>query len=230
VRVISGSIALLALVPVARAGELHGYLTLGSDYVFRGISQTNGDPTVQGGIDYAHENGLFAGLFAADVDFPDNPAGKDLRQSELDLYAGYGRAINRNWAWDAALIHYEYPDSGSFDYAYDEIAVNFHYRDMMRIGAAVSDNAISGQESGWIAEIEIRHPLGDRARLSGTLGHYTLQRSNWRDYAYWDLGVSTTSGPVTVDLRYFDADEDVESFAGARRTRSRLVVSLSVGF
>ena len=229
-RVTFGSIALLVLCPVARAGELHGYLTLSSDYVFRGISQTDGDPTVQGGIDYAHESGLFAGLFAAAVDFPDNPAGEDLRQAELDLYVGYGRAINGEWAWDAAVLHYDYPDSGSFDYGYDEIAVNFHYRDMLRIGAAVSDNAISGQESGWIAEIELRRHLGKRARLSGTLGHYTLQRSNWSDYFYWDLGVSTTVGPMTFDLRYFDASSEVEGFAGTNRTEARAVVSVSVGF
>ncbi len=229
-RIICSCIALLCACPAAGAHELHGYLTLGSDYVFRGISQTNENPTVQGGVDYTHSGGVFAGLFIAHVDYPNYPLYEDLRRAELDVYLGYSRAVGDDWAWDAAVLHYGYPDSGPFDYSYEELAANLHYRDVARFGATVFDNSLGGQTTGWTAEVELRHPLGTRARLSGSLGHYAFERSDWSDYFYWDLGVSTIVGALTIDLRYFDTSSEAASFAGADLTRARLVASLSVGF
>ncbi len=224
------SIAWIGACLAADARELHGYLTLGSDYVFRGISQTSENPTVQGGLDYAHPSGIFAGAFIARVDFPTNAIGVDARQTEFDVYLGYSRALGADWALDVALLHYEYPDSGAFDYAYEELAVNLHYRDVARFGTTVSDNAIGGQTTGWTAEVELRRPLGTRARLSGSFGRFAFERTDWRDYTYWDFGVSTIAGPLTVDLRYFDTSSEAASFAGTALTRARLVASLSVGF
>ncbi|WP_292773230.1 TorF family putative porin, partial [Methylophaga sp. UBA5100] len=44
---------------------------IGSDYIFRGISQTDNNPTIQGGIDYGHASGLYVGTWASNVDFDD---------------------------------------------------------------------------------------------------------------------------------------------------------------
>lgn len=44
-------------------------VALTSDYIFRGISQTQGDPAIQGGLDVAHESGLYIGTWASNVDF-----------------------------------------------------------------------------------------------------------------------------------------------------------------
>ena len=46
-------------------------VTAVSDYVFRGITQTDSHPAIQGGFDYAHASGLYAGLWASNVDFND---------------------------------------------------------------------------------------------------------------------------------------------------------------
>ena len=53
--------ALLACTTLAQA-EFSATATLGSDYVFRGISNTDGDPTIQGSFDFEHESGLCRGL------------------------------------------------------------------------------------------------------------------------------------------------------------------------
>ncbi len=229
-RSICTSIAWLLACPAAAAHELHGYLTFGSDYVFRGISQTSEGATVQGGIDYAHPSGVFAGLFIAHVDFPTRPFREDLRRVEFDGYLGYSHPVGDDLAWDAAVLHYGYPDSGAFDYSYQELAVNFHFRDVARLGATISENSLGGQSTGWTAEIELRRPLGSHARLSGSFGRYSFERRDWLDYFYWDLGVSTIAGPITIDLRYFDTSSEAASIAGTDLTGGRLVASLSVGF
>ena len=212
------------------AHELHGYLTLVSDYVFRGASQSSGDPTVQAGVDYLHSSGVFAGVFAAHTDFPENSFGSNPGPIELDAYLGYSRAAGRDWSWDVAALRYDFPDSTGFDYSYNELAANLRFRDIVRLGATVSDDAGAGGASGWTAEIELRQPLDDRFQLSGSLGHYEFQRNDWSDYLYWDAGVSAIAGRFTFDVRYFDTNSERAGFAGAQLTGSRLVGSVSVSF
>jgi uncharacterized protein (TIGR02001 family) len=225
-----GAIWLGSAAPL-HAHELHGYLTLASDYVFRGVSQSDEDPTAQAGIDYLHPAGVFAGAFAARTKFRDSPFGSNPGDFELDAYLGYGRAGGGDWSWDVAAIRYDFPDSSGFDYSYHELAANLHFRDVLRIGATMSDDAAASGASGWTAEVELRQPLGERFQLSGSLGHYEFERSDWGDYRYWDLGVSADAGPVTFDLRYFDTSGEVAaSFLDPSLPEARLVGSVSVGF
>lgn len=212
------------------AHELRGYLTLVTDYVFRGVSQSNEDPAVQAGVDYLHPSGVFAGVFTARTDFPDSVIGSNPGPIELDAYLGYKHAAGQNWSWDVAALRYDYPGSNGFDYSYNELAANLRFRDFLRIGATVSHDAGASGASGWTAEIELRHSLGDRFQLSGSLGNYEFEQAAFRDYSYWDVGVSAITGRLTFDIRYFDTDTNGSGFAGPRLTRSRLVGSISVGF
>ncbi len=220
---------LLASAPLG-AHELHGYVTLASDYVFRGVSQSNADATVQAGLDFLHPSGVFAGLFAARTEFPDSPFGSNPGGVELDAYLGFSRAAGQHWSWDVAALHYDFPDASGFDYSYNELAANLHFRDILRLGATVSNDAAATGASGWTAEIGWRHALGRRFQASGTLGHYDFKQVDWQDYRYWDLGVSAVVGAFTFDVRYFDTSGAVEPVASPRRARSRVVVSVSAGF
>lgn len=228
-RIALSTVGLLAGLP-AHAHELHGYASLVSDYVFRGMSQSNEDPTVQGGLDYVHPRGVFAGLFAVATEFPPNPSGSSPGSVEIDAYLGYSRAAGRDWSWDVAALHYDFPDSTGFDYSYDELAANLHFRDVLRIGATASGNVGAGGASGWTAEVEWRHAVRGRLLVSGSLGHYEFERSDWNDYLYWDFGVSVAFGAVTFDLRHYDTSEKEAGFAHETLTGSRLVGSVSVSF
>lgn len=214
----------------AHAHELHGYLSFVTDYVFRGVSQSNEEPTLQAGLDYTHPTGLFAGAFVARTKFPATPFGSNQGEVEIDAYLGYKREAGPDWSWDVAVVRYEFADSTGFDYSYNELTANLHFRDILRFGATVSNDAEAGGENGWTAEIELRQPLGDRFQMSGSLGHYQLERAGWDDYQYWDLGVSAEVGAFTFDVRYFDSSSGADSFNHPLLTRSRLVGSVSVGF
>ena len=38
-----------------------------SQYIFRGLQQTNGNPALQGSVDYSHESGLYAGTWFSTI-------------------------------------------------------------------------------------------------------------------------------------------------------------------
>lgn len=89
-----------------RGAEITGEVLIGTDYRFRGISQTNRSFTVQGGIEYAHESGFYAGVWGSNVDF----SGGAL---ELDPYLGFAGNITDDVEFDVGILYYGYPKSGA---------------------------------------------------------------------------------------------------------------------
>jgi uncharacterized protein (TIGR02001 family) len=85
--------------------QVSGNLGLTSDYRFRGVSQTQNAPAVQGGIDYAHSSGFYVGNWNSSVssDMYTNGSGV-----ESDLYAGYkGKFLG--FDIDVGSYNYFYP-------------------------------------------------------------------------------------------------------------------------
>ena len=58
-----------AMAPTVQSGEISANVSLVSDYRFRGISQSNEDIAIQGGFDYAFDNGIYVGTWGSSVDF-----------------------------------------------------------------------------------------------------------------------------------------------------------------
>ena len=83
-----------------------------SNYMWRGITQSDDQPAVQGGLDYAHESGFYAGTWVSNIDW-----GTPDPNYELDLYLGYGGAINDDFSYDVSAIYYAYPDGRESDFA-----------------------------------------------------------------------------------------------------------------
>ncbi len=84
-----------------------GMFGITSDYRFRGLSQNNLDPAVQGGFDVAHSSGLYIGTWGSNVSsWAASPTGS----LELDLYGGYKTTMG-DIGVDVGLIAYKYPGS-----------------------------------------------------------------------------------------------------------------------
>ena len=107
--------ALLVLAGTAQSEDSPHTLTanvgLYSQYVFRGLAQTNERPAVQGGADYAHASGFYAGTWLSNVSwFSDTNAGNS-NSLEWDLYGGFRKSWENGFAVDAGYLRYEYPGS-----------------------------------------------------------------------------------------------------------------------
>ena len=86
-----------------------------TDYRFRGLTQTNYGPALQGGVDFAHKSGFYAGAWASPVSWVKQFNGASQGDLEVDLYAGFKGEIAAGFGFDVGLIGYMYPgnDSGN---------------------------------------------------------------------------------------------------------------------
>lgn len=92
------------LLTGAASAQITGNVALSTDYVFRGITQTDNGPAISGGFDYEHESGFYAGTWASSVDFGDDTT------MEIDFYGGYTFSA-AGFDWDIGGLLYAYPDS-----------------------------------------------------------------------------------------------------------------------
>jgi uncharacterized protein (TIGR02001 family) len=106
-----GSVSAHAQQAPASPHTITGNLGLFSQYIFRGLTQTNEEPALQGGMDYSHASGFYVGTWGSNVswlrDFGSYSAGGSL---ELDIYGGFKGSIGKtDFGYDVGLLYYWYP-------------------------------------------------------------------------------------------------------------------------
>ncbi len=84
---------------------ISGSATVASDYRFRGVSQSDKNVAVQGGITIAHDSGLYIGTWGSNLAGWGTFGGANL---ELDLIAGYKKTFDTATV-DAGVTWYTYP-------------------------------------------------------------------------------------------------------------------------
>lgn len=90
--------------------EITGNATVTNNYLWRGLTQTTNDAAVQGGLDYTHKTGFYAGTWASNVKY----APDDVFSYELDLYLGI--AGGKTVTWDIGYLYYNYDNDAKFDF------------------------------------------------------------------------------------------------------------------
>ena len=91
---------ILALTATSAFADVSGGVTLTSDYLFRGVSQTQGDSAVQWNLE-AEKKGVYGGTWGSTVDFGGDAS------IEYDFYGGY-RWENDSVGLDVGIIQYNY--------------------------------------------------------------------------------------------------------------------------
>jgi uncharacterized protein (TIGR02001 family) len=199
--------ASVAMSGAAMAEELKLSYNVGvaSDYVFRGVSQTQEDPQVFGGVDLTYGIG-YAGVWASNVDF-----GADDPSAEIDLYAGVKPTVG-DTALDLGVIYYGYVDDKGLtpgSYSYFEVkAAASRPLGPATVGLAAYYSPEFPGKTGEAVYYEVNGsiPAGEKLSFSGALGHQEIDSAG--DYATWNVGATYAVTPnIAVDLRYSDTDE-----------------------
>jgi uncharacterized protein (TIGR02001 family) len=201
------AVVLLASTTIAQA-EITGNVAVVSDYNWRGITQTSGDPALQGGIDYAHESGFYLGAWGSNVDFGDCCD----ENIEVDLYAGFrgGDAVT----WDIGFIYYLYP--GAEDIDYPEIYAGLGW-EWLSGKIWYSNDFGNTDESAIYLEGNASYELPANFALQGHVGYSdgsAIEALTGEDsYFDWSVGVTYALGHFTLGLKYADGS-DLKAFDG----------------
>jgi uncharacterized protein (TIGR02001 family) len=197
-----------------------------SDYVFRGVSQTDEDPQVFGGADATF--GIFyAGVWLSNVDFGPGDA-----NGEYDLYIG-AKPVLGAVTFDFAAIRYSYfNEAKASDWTYWE----FKGAASVAVGPATLGAAVfySPDFTGPVSDddatyFEVNAAFGipnTKASISGALGYQTIEGPG-NNYTTWNVGVGyAITDHIAIDVRYHDTD--VHSFG--KLYDSRAVASIKATF
>jgi uncharacterized protein (TIGR02001 family) len=189
-----------------------------SDYVFRGVSQTQEDPALSAGVDLTYGS-LYAGTWASNVDFGDGDT-----NAEVDLYGGIRPEV-AGWNLDIGVVGYLYtnqPDGADYDYAELKLAASRPVGPAT-LGAAVywsPDFFGAPEDEATYVEANAAISPADKWTISGAVGRQFV--SSDLDYTTWNLGAAYQLTPhLAVDVRYHDTDEhNFGDIYGARAVAS----------
>ncbi|MBU7588342.1 MAG: TorF family putative porin [Sphingopyxis terrae] len=192
-----------------------------TDYVWRGVSQTDENPQFFGGVD-ATVGMVYAGTWLSNVDF-----GNDT-DFEIDLYAGVKPQLGPV-SLDLGVIYYGYinaPAGSNQDYVEFKLAGSAPVGPAT-VGAAVyySDDFFGGTGKATYVELSGSMPIAEKLSVSGAIGHQNVDYDG--DYTTWNLGAGyALTDFLGVDLRYHDTNE--HDFG--KLYDSRVVLGLKAAF
>lgn len=107
----TSSAAFAQTAPAAPESAIAYNVGVVSEYRYRGLAQTKGDPALQGGVDYTNTNGFYAGAWASTIKWIKDSAAVGGASTkgpvELDIYGGY-KFEAAGLGFDVGYLRYEY--------------------------------------------------------------------------------------------------------------------------
>jgi len=212
-----------------------------TDYVFRGISQTQDGPAVQASLDASY--GIFyLGAWGSNIDFGGNDFGADIANIEIDYYGGIA-PMWQGFSFDIGGIYYTYPGAydpgGDFNYFELKTGATYTFFDALTLGVT---NYWSPEYSGEIGNADALELAGEYAftnkwwiftpSVSALVGWQWFDDTASVDYTYWNVGL--TLGFLdnwSADVRYWDSDiTDASCINGPNSCDERVVGTISASF
>ncbi|HEX7053863.1 MAG TPA: TorF family putative porin [Burkholderiales bacterium] len=222
--------AALAMPMAARAQSesphsLTGNVGFFSQYVFRGLTQTDRKPALQGGFDHAHASGLYAGTWASNISWLADFGAYESSSLEWDFYGGYKGGMG-DFGYDVGLLQYYYPgkvapgaNRANTLEAYGALSWKWL---AAKLSYSVGDKTFGvGDSRGtYYLDLSATYPLTEKLSL---LAHYGIQKFKGNDpalaasndelasYKDWKLGASyALADGFTAGLYYTDTDMSAE--------------------
>ena len=217
-------------------GSFGGSLTYASDYMFRGVSNSNEGPQVQGDMNWSHDSGFYLGLWTTNTNYGGNG-----NSMELDPYIGFASSIG-----DTGISY----DVGYFAYSYPRSDQDFDFAEFYAIGTWTSgDLSISpsvwyaqdyfgpdflGEASSVAYDLTISHALPWTMEVSARVGEQAFHGdgsiSEGVDYLYYDAGITKTAGDFSLGLRWHDTEDAFALIGDEDLIDGRVVFNITRSF
>jgi uncharacterized protein (TIGR02001 family) len=251
------ALALLAALPFAVSAQdeeaeessgpftISASATLASDYVWRGVSQSQEDFALQGDLTFEHESGIYGGVWGSSVDFIPEDASyldEDDAKLELDAYIGYAFDITDTLAGDVQIIRYIYPGTvEGINYDYNELIGSLTFNEMITATVGYTNDVFNFDDDGVYVALSGSYglPFWDLS-LDAEVGHFTVGSGdvsfdedgevlavNDLKYMHYSVGLSREFGPVSASLAWASSDDDGVDFYG-ETADPRLFATVSI--
>ena len=208
-------LALVFVSTFTNAISVSGNAAIQTDYIWRGMTQNDGQNSVNVGLDVDFENGFYVGTWGAAVDVGASTL-------ELDYYGGYtfqmgGIGVN------IGAIQVKYDQNNDADFSENYIALSLP----MNVGLHFSEGDELGDytEISWGMDLEtgsISLAYGDIDSSSGSMAANTADGGS-----HTTIGYSIPAGNFTVDLSYSDFHGDTNA-NGTTNNQDAVVLTISM--
>jgi uncharacterized protein (TIGR02001 family) len=191
-------------------------MALTSNYIWRGMTQSDDAPAIQGGVDFGYR-GFYLGTWASNISWTnDNDS-----SLELDIYAGYSAEV-LGVSYDIGYIRYAYPkvqDANNFDEAYISLSKDF---DLVSLSAKYSKQVDGPTGYKKIRDIEgtISTKLPQSIGLDITYGDYEDVGDRYL------VGLSRSFGKFDLTLAYSDFSHESDS----SKDEDSVIATISTSF
>ena len=241
-------IALACAAGTAQA-ELSANISMANNYLWRGLTQSINEPAISGGIDYAHESGLYVGTWVSNVSYV-NANGADTTGDsfgyEHDLYIGYGGEYN-GISYDFGYLYYNYDDDAKFDFGeiYGSVGyMGFSVTAYLLANTEADETAGVGKDGGnynlgfgstYYISGDYGIEVGNGIELGAHIGYHNgdfVDAFNFAagQFAYWDYALSVSKGGFSLMVSDTDLGDSGTLPAGLNNDDPKWVVSYSMDF
>ena len=167
--------------PTVEVSPITANVTLVNDYRFRGISQTNYQPAIQGGFDYAHESGLYVGNWNSTINWVSNTTNNGIKAPlEMNFYGGFKKElIAPGFASDFGVLQYYYNQTGG---NYNGMMLNPNTTEIY-----AAQNYTFGPLSGFG---KVNYGLTNIFGIPNSTGSYYLDLTSNLDTGFWGLSLN----------------------------------------
>lgn len=186
---------------------------LTSNYLWRGVTQTDDAAAISGGIDYENASGFYAGTWASNVDFGDDAS------YELDFYLGFsGDLGDSGFGYDVGYIYYAYPDSAESDssneYDFGEVygSLSFANFSVTANYGIHNDDGAEWADKALYLSADATFEIAEGLELGLHVGDYSFD-DEFDSGDYTDYGISLSKNGFTFALSDTDMDNDDMKFA-----------------
>ncbi len=202
--------AVAAVAPAISHADVAFNVGLTSDYRYRGISQTNLKPALQGGIDYS-AGGLYLGAWASSIKWIHHFNGNS--DVEIDLYGGYKGELTKGLGYDVGVLTYQYPNNNLSPNAntteiygalsFGPVTAKYSHAMTNTFGNADSKNS-------WYLDLSASFELTDGWLLAPHIGHqkFTGPVGSVATYTDYSLTVSKDFNGLVPSLALVGTDAD----------------------
>ena len=221
---------LCAMTSTANAGEWSGNVSVTNNYIWRGLTQTENESAVQGGIDYAADSGFYIGTWASNVNY----GAGDVYSYEHDVYAGYAFDAG-GISWDIGYLYYNYDSEAEFDFGEVYIGMGIgNFSATYSLLANTEADEAEGQDFGFgeadYLSLDYGFELDNGVAVGLHLGRHDgdfAEAFNGNDGSYLDYNITLAKDGFTFMI----SDTDVEGGAaegGYDNDSVKFVVSYAV--